>query len=131
MEQKNSKIYILIVVGMVSALGPFVTDFYLPAFPNLVTYFDTTASQVQLSLTFSMIGLAVGQIFLGPVSDKFGRKQRIGKHKAFHASYKPLAFGLGIRQQGYDQARFGQDIADECGRDEIPAFAKKVFERIV
>ena len=75
MEQKNSKIYILIVVGMVSALGPFVTDFYLPAFPNLVTYFDTTASQVQLSLTFSMIGLAVGQIFLGPVSDKFGRKR--------------------------------------------------------
>ena len=75
MEQKNSKIYILIVVGMVSALGPFVTDFYLPAFPNLVTCFDTTASRVQLSLTFSMIGLAVGQIFLGPVSDKFGRKR--------------------------------------------------------
>ena len=75
MEQKNSKIYILIVVGMVSALGPFVTDFYLPAFPNLVTCFDTTASRVQLSLTFSMIGLAMGQIFLGPVSDKFGRKR--------------------------------------------------------
>lgn len=75
MKQRNSKVYILIVVGMVAALGPFVTDFYLPAFPNLVTYFETTASQVQLSLTFSMIGLAVGQIFLGPVSDKFGRKR--------------------------------------------------------
>ena len=54
MEQKNSKIYILIVIGMVSALGPFVTDFYLPAFPNLVTYFDTTASRVQLSLTITL-----------------------------------------------------------------------------
>ena len=75
MEQRNSKIYILLVVGMVAALGPFVTDFYLPAFPSLVTYFGASASEVQLSLTFSMIGLAVGQIFLGPVSDKFGRKR--------------------------------------------------------
>lgn len=63
MKQRNSKVYILIVVGMVAALGPFVTDFYLPAFPNLVTYFETTASQVQLSLTFSMIGLARGTNF--------------------------------------------------------------------
>lgn len=71
---KNSKIYILLVIGFVSAFGPFVTDFYLPSLPILVEYFHTEASYVQLSLTFSMIGLAVGQLVIGPLSDKYGRK---------------------------------------------------------
>jgi drug resistance transporter, Bcr/CflA subfamily len=74
MMKKNSKIYILIVIGIVSAIGPFVTDFYLPALPELMTFFKTSSSMTQLSLTFSMIGLALGQIFIGPLSDKYGRK---------------------------------------------------------
>ncbi len=73
-RKENSKLYILLMVGIVSAFGPFVTDFYLPSFPSLMTYFSTTASRVQLSLTFSMIGLAVGQLIIGPFSDKYGRK---------------------------------------------------------
>lgn len=73
-EKTNSKLYILLMVGIISAFGPFVTDFYLPSFPSLMEYFDTTASRVQLSLTFSMVGLAVGQLFIGPLSDKYGRK---------------------------------------------------------
>lgn len=72
---KNSKLYILIIIGIVSAFGPFVTDFYLPALPALSGYFTTTASLVQFSLTFSMIGLAVGQLVIGPLSDKYGRKR--------------------------------------------------------
>ena len=74
-ETVNSKLYVLIVIGIVSAFGPFVTDFYLPALPVLAGYFDTTASLVQLSLTFSMMGLAVGQLIIGPLSDKYGRKK--------------------------------------------------------
>lgn len=70
----NSRLYILIIVGILSAFGPFVTDFYLPALPSLSDYFGTTASLAQLSLTFSMIGLAVGQLLIGPLSDKYGRK---------------------------------------------------------
>lgn len=72
---RNSKIYILLTVGIVSALGPFVTDFYLPSLPALAEYFSTTASLAQLSLTFSMIGLAIGQLLLGSMSDKYGRKR--------------------------------------------------------
>ncbi len=74
-RKENSKLYILLMVGIVSAFGPFVTDFYLPSFPSLMKYFCTTASRVQLSLTFSMIGLAVGQLIIGPISDKYGRKK--------------------------------------------------------
>ena len=76
-ETLNSKLYILVVIGIVSAFGPFVTDFYLPALPVLTGYFDTTASLVQLSLTFSMVGLAVGQLVIGPLSDKYGRKKTL------------------------------------------------------
>lgn len=71
----NSTLYVLIVVGTISAFGPFVTDFYLPALPMLAEYFRTTASLVQLSLTFSMVGLAAGQLVIGPLSDRYGRKK--------------------------------------------------------
>lgn len=70
----NSNLYILLLVGGVSAFGPFVTDFYLPVLPALGTYFDTSASMAQLTLTVSMVGLAIGQLFIGPLSDRNGRK---------------------------------------------------------
>ena len=67
-KTRNSELYLLLMVGAISAFGPFVTDFYLPALPSLNEYFHTTASLVQLSLTFSMVGLAVGQLVIGPLS---------------------------------------------------------------
>ena len=42
-KKRNSHLYILLMVGIISAFGPFVTDFYLPALPALMGYFDTTA----------------------------------------------------------------------------------------
>lgn len=76
-KTKNSYVFILILVAILSAFGPFVTDFYLPALPALAHYFETTTSAVQLSLTFGMIGLAGGQLFIGPLSDKYGRKKML------------------------------------------------------
>ena len=67
--------YLLITLGFLSAFGPFVTDMYLPALPSLAKQFSTTNSAAQLSLTMSMFGLAIGQIIIGPVSDKYGRKR--------------------------------------------------------
>ncbi|MGN0281935.1 MAG: multidrug effflux MFS transporter [Prevotella sp.] len=66
--------FLVCLLGMLSAFGPFVTDMYLPALPQLQDYFSTDASMVQLSLSTSMLGLAVGQIFFGPLSDKYGRR---------------------------------------------------------
>ena len=49
---------------MLSAFGPFVTDMYLPTLPSMADIFHTSASLVQMGLTTSMLGLAVGQGFL-------------------------------------------------------------------
>jgi len=65
----------MFLLGMLSAFGPFVTDLYLPALPNLADYFKASPSASQLSLTMSMLGLSIGQLFIGPLSDKFGRKR--------------------------------------------------------
>lgn len=68
-------LYLIIFLGMLSAFGPYVTDMYLPTLPSMAEIFHTTPSLVQLSLAMSMLGLAVGQIFFGPLSDKYGRRR--------------------------------------------------------
>ena len=73
-DTRNSTTFLLISLGMASAMGPFVTNFYLPALPQLTTVFSTTSSAIQMSLTLCLIGLAIGQLFIGPISDKYGRK---------------------------------------------------------
>lgn len=76
MAQFSKKYYLFLILflGMLSAFGPFVTDMYLPTLPSMAEIFHTTASLVQFGLATSMLGLAVGQIFFGPLSDKYGRK---------------------------------------------------------
>ncbi len=71
----NRHIFLLLLIGFLSAFPPFVTDLYLPALPSLTDFFKTMPSLVQMSLTMSMLGLALGQLFVGPLSDKYGRKR--------------------------------------------------------
>lgn len=66
---------LLLILGNLASFGPFVTDFYLPCLPKLAEYFSASASLVQMSLTASMIGLAIGQLLVGPVTDKYGRRR--------------------------------------------------------
>lgn len=75
MTHSNSKLFLVLLLGVLSAFGPFVVDLYLPALPQLAEFFHTGTSMTQLTLTTAMIGLAVGQLLLGPISDKFGRKK--------------------------------------------------------
>ncbi|MCR4942136.1 MAG: multidrug effflux MFS transporter [Campylobacter sp.] len=72
--KQNSRLFLLLFLAALSAFGPFVTDLYLPALPAIANGFNTSTSMTQLTLTTSMAGLAIGQLLIGPVSDKFGRK---------------------------------------------------------
>lgn len=64
----------IILLGALTALGPFTVDLYLPAFPVLEHDFDTTAAAIQLTLTGTMVGFGLGQLIVGPLSDKVGRR---------------------------------------------------------
>jgi DHA1 family bicyclomycin/chloramphenicol resistance-like MFS transporter len=83
------------VLGCLSALGPLSIDLYLPAFPSLAREFGSTESQVQLTLTACLVGLALGQLFVGPLSDAMGRR-------------RPLLVGLAV----YVAASAGCALAD-------------------
>ncbi|WP_445486886.1 Bcr/CflA family efflux MFS transporter [Niallia sp. 03133] len=63
------------LLGMLGILGPLNIDMYLPSFPDIADDLGATASLVQLSLTSCLIGLAIGQVIVGPISDAKGRRQ--------------------------------------------------------
>lgn len=68
------RVLYIVLLGALTALGPFTIDLYLPAFPVLQTEFQTTAASIQLTLTGTMVGFALGQLVVGPLSDKVGRR---------------------------------------------------------
>lgn len=72
---KKTGLFVTVTLGVLTAFGPFVTDFYLPFLPEMSRSFHTSPSAVSTSLTAGMVGLAVGQILIGPLSDKYGRKR--------------------------------------------------------
>ncbi|MFZ0370443.1 MAG: Bcr/CflA family efflux MFS transporter [Halobacillus sp.] len=63
------------LLGMLGILGPLNIDMYLPSFPGIASDLNASASLVQLSLTACLIGLAIGQIVVGPISDAKGRRK--------------------------------------------------------
>lgn len=64
---------LLVTLALLSAVAPFATDLYLPAFPQMVADLHTSPTSVQLTLTTFLLGLAAGQLVFGPLSDRFGR----------------------------------------------------------
>lgn len=68
------KWWLIIFMGVISATGPLSLDMYLPGLPEMQKYFHSSASTLQLSITFCLIGLAVGQLIVGPISDRIGRR---------------------------------------------------------
>lgn len=81
MYKKSYILSFIIILGSLSAFGPLTIDMYLPALPTIADELNTSVSMTQLSLTACLIGLAVGQLIMGPLSDIRGRK-------------KPLVFAL-------------------------------------
>ncbi|SDD56623.1 MFS transporter, DHA1 family, bicyclomycin/chloramphenicol resistance protein [Paenibacillus sp. UNCCL117] len=71
----RSRVRFALLLGAFSALGPFTIDMYLPSFPEIAAEFGTQASLVQLSLTACLLGLAVGQLVMGTLSDVMGRRK--------------------------------------------------------
>ncbi|BFT73972.1 multidrug effflux MFS transporter [Paenibacillus sp. P36] len=86
MTSKNNQhaFRLALLLGLFSTLGPFTIDMYLPAFPEIVKQFGTTASLVQLSLTACLLGLGIGQLVMGSLSDVYGRRNPLLISMAFY-----------------------------------------------
>lgn len=82
-SQSSRFIKIALVLGLLSAIGPFAIDMYLPALPAIGQSLGADMAQVQMSLTAFFISIGAGQLLYGPVADMVGRK-------------KPLYFGLAL-----------------------------------
>ena len=73
-----------LTLGAFVALGPLTIDMYLPALPAIADDLLTTSAAVQLTLTGTLIGLAMGQLVLGPLSDVLGRRRPLLAGTALH-----------------------------------------------
>lgn len=80
---KRTYMTYVVVLGLLSAIGPFSIDMYLPGFEDIASSLGTTTAMVTLSLSSYFIGISVGQLLYGPLLDRYGRK-------------KPLYAGLAL-----------------------------------
>lgn len=80
---KRTRTVLILILGMLSAIGPFSIDMYLPGFPTIARDLHTSVDTVAYSLSSFFIGICAGQLICGPLLDRFGRK-------------KPLYIGLVI-----------------------------------
>lgn len=85
------RVLYIVLLGALTALGPFTIDLYLPAFPVLEADFQTSAAAIQLTLTGTMIGFALGQLIVGPLSDKVGRRIPLLSVTALHVAASVFA----------------------------------------
>jgi MFS transporter, DHA1 family, multidrug resistance protein len=81
--EKSKRCVLILILGLLSAIGPFSIDMYLPGFPAIASNLNTTVDYVSYSLASFFIGISLGQLICGPLLDRFGRKT-------------PLMIGLAI-----------------------------------
>jgi MFS transporter, DHA1 family, multidrug resistance protein len=73
--EKRKRSLLILILGLLSAIGPFSIDMYLPGFPAIAADLHTTVDKVSYSLASFFIGICVGQLLCGPLLDRFGRKR--------------------------------------------------------
>lgn len=72
---KKENFVLILILGALCTISPFSIDMYLPGFPAIAENLNTSIYNVQLSLTAYLVGIAIGQLFYGPLLDKYGRKK--------------------------------------------------------
>lgn len=73
--ESNKNYKVILIMGLLTAIGPLSIDMYLPAFPAIAKSLHTTVSEVTLSLSSSFIDISAGQLLYGTLLERFGRKR--------------------------------------------------------
>lgn len=120
------RLAVIITLGMLTGLGPFTIDLYLPAFPVLKAELLLSDAQVQATLSATTIGFAVGQLLVGPMSDRLGRKRPLVAMTTLHVLASIMvanASGLGF----LTAMRFLQGFGAAGGAVVAMAMARDLF----
>ena len=83
MSKPQHKFKLILILGLLTSIGPFTIDMYLPAFNHIASSLNTSISKVMYSLTTFFIGVSFGQLLYGPLLERYGRKN-------------PVYFGLSV-----------------------------------
>src|SRR5690606_5662649 len=96
-NHRNSTTRLVLILGSMAAIGPLSIDMYLPAFNDIAESLNTDKNQVGYTLTSYFLGIGVGQLLFGPLSDRYGRKKpTIIGLIVFSLSALAIAFTPGI-----------------------------------
>ncbi|MHA7963950.1 multidrug effflux MFS transporter [Paenibacillus sp. CAU 1782] len=125
-KRKNNAFGLVLLLGLFSTLGPFTIDMYLPAFPEIVKQYDTTASLVQFSLTACLLGLGLGQLVMGSLSDVHGRRNPLLLSMAFF-TVSSLACAFAPTIEMLILFRFVQGFAASAGIVISRAIARDLY----
>lgn len=90
---RRQRLVYIVVLGALVALGPFTIDLYLPAFPSVAADLGVAATAIQLTLTATTLGFALGQLLVGPWSDSVGRRLPLILATALHIT---ASFGVAL-----------------------------------
>lgn len=122
----GKRIWLVFILGTISATGPLSIDLYLPALPEMTRDLQTHASLIQLNLSACLLGLAIGQLISGPLSDKYGRK---GPLIVGFLSFGMVSFLIASSHSVYllIGLRFIQGLAGASGQVLSRAIASDLF----
>lgn len=116
----------VIVLGAMTALSPLTVGMYTPAFPILQAEFDATALAIQFTMTGSTIGFALGQLAVGPFSDRVGRRLPLVLSAAVHCVASVLV-AMAPNLGAFYAARFTLGISGAAGAITTLAIARDLF----
>ncbi|SJZ87804.1 MFS transporter, DHA1 family, bicyclomycin/chloramphenicol resistance protein [Marinactinospora thermotolerans DSM 45154] len=124
---RRSVALLVFVLGVLAATGPLATDLYLPAFPQIAADLGAPESRIQLTLTAIMVGMALGQLVIGPLSDVWGRRVPLLVGVAVF-TLTSFACALVPSAEAFIVIRFVQGLAGAAGAVISRAIVRDMFD---
>ncbi|MBU0726267.1 MAG: Bcr/CflA family multidrug efflux MFS transporter [Alphaproteobacteria bacterium] len=122
-----SALRLALILGALTAFAPMSIDMYLPAFPAMQQDFATNAGHVQLTLSVFLLGLSLGQIFYGPLADRYGRKPPLYVGIALY-TVASVAIALSTTIDSLILLRFAQALGGCSGMVIARAMVRDLFD---
>ena len=124
---RRSALLLIVILGSLMATGPLASDLYLPAFPQIAADLGAREAQIQLTLTAIMIGMGVGQLVIGPLSDAWGRRRPLLVGAALF-TITSVACMLVPSAEWFIGVRFLQGLAGAAGLVVARAVVRDLYE---